>query len=347
MSQKLSNQELFHFCEQLSLLLQAGVSCTEGLSLLLEDSAAPHNRELLTSLLHSMEETGQFSESLQKTGVFPDSMISYTKIGEETGCLDEVMASLANHYEQEMEISSQIRSAVTYPLIMLGMLGAVILILFVRVLPVFQQVFRQMGMEMNGISKKLLDTGTLLNHYSIVFFIFLALIIIGILFLARHPKGRVVFQKIIYHIPGLRDIPLAMDYVRLTHGIALGIRSGLVPETSLEMAKMLVSHPLLLQRSQKACKLLADGATFSQAMLDSELFYGMEARLISVGFHTGAADEVMKKLSKRYQENALSLLGQTVSFIEPTIVILLSIFVGLTLLSVMMPLMGILSEIVL
>lgn len=93
-------------------------------------------------------------------------MISYVKIGEETGCLDEVLKSLSRHYEQELEISETIRSAVTYPLLMLVMMAAVIVILLVKVLPVFQQVFRQMGLEMNNFSNGLLNAGNLISRYS-------------------------------------------------------------------------------------------------------------------------------------------------------------------------------------
>ena len=76
------------------------------------------------------------------------------------------MTSLSRHYDQEQEISQQIRSAVTYPLIMLGMMAVVILVLLVKVLPVFQQVFHQMGLEMNGISQGLLNAGNMISRYS-------------------------------------------------------------------------------------------------------------------------------------------------------------------------------------
>ena len=93
-------------------------------------------------------------------------MISYIDIGEETGCLDEVLKSLSEHYDQEIEISENIRSAITYPLIMLAMMGTVIIILLVKVLPVFQQVFRQMGLEMNHFSNGLLNAGNVISRYS-------------------------------------------------------------------------------------------------------------------------------------------------------------------------------------
>lgn len=344
MKNKLNKQELFYFCEQLSIILRSGIGSTEALRLLCEDSTSPKSKELFTALLSDLEESGSLSHSLESSGEFPRSMTAYIKVGEETGCLDEILASLTEHYEQEISISEQIKSAVTYPLLMLGMMAAVIVILLVKVLPVFRQVFRQMGLEMNGISRSMLDAGASISRYSTVFLAAAALIAVCILFLCLHPKGREMLIKASSHMPRLKEIPVAMDYARLTQAIALGLHSGLGPETSVSLAKELVSHPLVEKRVENAAQLLNDGALFSQAMSESGLYSGMDARLISIGYQAGAADEVMRKLSLRYRDNSLSLVARSASVVEPTIVIILSLLVGLVLLSVMMPLLGILSE---
>jgi type IV pilus assembly protein PilC len=291
-----------------------------------------------------MEETGSLATSLKNTGLFPDTFVTYVQVGEETGCLDEIMDSLAHHYEQESEISEQIRSAISYPLLMLGMMGVVIVILLVRVLPVFQQVFRQMGMEMNGLSQHLLAAGNNISRYSIVFLVIAALLVGFLLFLFLHPYGRKLATRVVSVLPGLREIPISRDYGRLTQGLSVGLRSGLGPDISMELAKGLVTHPLVRERLNRACELLSSGELFVDALSDSELFQGMDARLISLGFQAGAADEVMQKLSKRYEEASLAHVSRVISYVEPTIVILLSILVGLVLLSVMMPLLGLLAE---
>ena len=346
MKNKLNKQELFHFCEQLSIIVHSGISSTEALHLLYEDSVSPKSKELFNVLLSDLEESGSLSHALESSGQFPQSMISYIKVGEETGCLDEILQSLTGHYEQEIDISEQIKSAVTYPFLMLGMMAAVIVILLVKVLPVFSQVFRQMGLEMSGLSRGLLHAGTSISRYSTVLFVIAALILIAILFLCIHPKGREMLIKAASHMPRMKQIPVTMDYARLTQGIALGLHSGLGPETSISLAMGLVSHPVVTERIAKAGELLKDGAPFPQAMSESGLFGGMDARLISIGYQAGTADEVMQKLSLRYREASLSLVGRSVSVVEPAIVIVLSLLVGLVLLSVMMPLLGILSEMI-
>lgn len=347
MKYTLTARELSNFFGQLGMLIHSGISVTEGLMILQEESQTDTDREIITALLSSMEETGSLTEAMKTSGKFPRSSVSYIKTGEETGCLDEILNSLSVHYEQEQEISEQIRSAVTYPLIMLGMMAVVIVVLLVKVLPVFQQVFQQMGMEMNALSLGLLNAGTILSNYSGIFLILVVVLIGVILFLTLSDKGHHYLKSAAYHLPFFRDIPLASDYGRLTQGLSLGLKSGLSPDTSLELSAEMISHPLVLKRLEETSHLLEEGTPFSQALTDSKLFTGMEGRLISVGFQSGSADEALAQLSVKYREKTVDLISEAIAVVEPTIVIILSLLVGLVLLSVMMPLLGILSDIAL
>lgn len=346
MKKQLTNQELTYFCEQFAIVLRSGISSLEGLHLLMDDSGSDETKKFLASIIEDFQESGSLASSLEHCRLFPASMISYVKIGEETGCLDEVMESLSRHYRQETEISETIKSAITYPLLMLGMMVAVIVILLVKVLPVFQQVFRQMGMEMTGISGSLLKTGTAIGQCSTTLAVLSILLILVLLFLFFNQKGRTLLQKASYKLPYISRIPLALDYSRLTQGISMGLRSGLDYDTCLELSVELISHPFLKERTAKVQEQLKDGALFSDAMIDSGLFQGMNARLIAIGLHAGSAEEVMSKLSDRYQEESVNTISGIISVLEPTIVIVFSLLVGLVLLSVMMPLLGILSEII-
>ena len=201
MKNKLTARELSSFCGQMGMLLHSGISTAEGLHILCDESKTDADRQILTPLIRSVEENGSLSRALDESGVFPSSMTAYVRTGEETGCLDEIMESLSSHYEQEEEISGQIRSAVTYPLLMLGMMAVVILVLLIKVLPVFQQVFNQMGMEMNGVSRGLLNAGNVISRYSSVFLILAAVLISCILFFSLTEKGHSQLRKMDIHLP--------------------------------------------------------------------------------------------------------------------------------------------------
>lgn len=343
---KLNNRELFQFCEQFSIILRSGMSAIEGLAILNDDSQTERGKEILTFLYKDMEESGSLAHAMEQSGAFPASAAAYVRTGEETGCLDEVMKGLSAFYAKEIQITDQIQSAVAYPLVMLGMMTAVIVILLVKVLPVFRQVFRQLGLEMSGISGALLGIGETLSHYSTAFLVLLAAMIGFILFLVLHPKGQELIRKIVCRFPGTKEIPVNLDYSRLCQCISLGIRSGLSPELCVELAGAVVTQTEIREKLASIQKQLAEGYGFTEAITESGLFKAMELRLISLGFQAGASDEVMEKLAEQYEEKSTDSVSHIVSILEPTIVIVLSILVGLVLLSVMMPLLGLLSEMI-
>ena len=145
-----SNMELSSFCGQMALILKSGISSTEGLTIMLEDAAPGDERTVLEDLSSNMQETGSLFLALEHAGMFPSYMLHMVEIGEETGTLDEVMESLQNHYEREEAISRSIRNSITYPMIMTGMMTVVVIVLLVKVMPIFNQVFIQLGTEMTG-----------------------------------------------------------------------------------------------------------------------------------------------------------------------------------------------------
>ena len=155
-----------------------------------------------------------------------------------------------------------------------------------------------------------------------------------------------LIRKIVCHFPGTKEIPVNLDYSRLCQCISLGIRSGLSPELCVELAGAVVTQTEIREKLTSIQKQLAEGYGFTEAITESGLFKAMELRLISLGFQAGASDEVMEKLAEQYEEKSTDAVSHIVSILEPTIVIVLSILVGLVLLSVMMPLLGLLSEMI-
>lgn len=346
MTSPLTNQELFHFFEQFSIILHSGMSAVEGLALLGEEEHTARGREVLFFLSRDMEESGSLAHALEESHLFPDSAVAYVRAGEETGCLDEVMHTLSAYYEQELQTASQIQSAVTYPLVMLGMMTAVILILLVKVLPVFRQVFRQLGLEPSGASGALFSIGDAIGNSFSVLFILLVFLAGSAVYLCVHPKGKQLRTRLISKIPGFRKIAQALDYSRFCQCMSMGIRSGLSPELYTELASAVVTDEQFSEKLKNIQQLLADGAAFFDALKQIPLFTPMEQRMVSLGFQTGSADEVMEKLAKNYEEQAYGSISRMVSILEPTIVILLSLLVGLILLFIMLPLLSLFSEMI-
>ena len=265
------------------------------------------------------------------------------QIGEESGRLDEVMSALSEHYEQQETISRSIKNAITYPFIMITMMLAVILVLIVKVMPVFNQVYEQLGTGLTGVSKNILNLGILMNRYAFVLVLLAGVLAGCFLYFTFTEKGRNQFFRFSAKLPFTQKFSEKIAVSRFASGMYLALESGLDTDESLEMAARLADHPVLEEKIAKTRALLEEGQGFSEAVSESQIFDSLSTRMISIGCKTGAVDMVMKQISLQYSEDINERIFQLISKLEPTLVAVLSIIVGLILLSVMLPLMGIMS----
>lgn len=340
----LSNTEVSAFCSQMAMILQSGISSVEGVALMLEESTSSEEQELLTTMQKTLFETGNFHQALASVNAFPDYMLQMVYIGEQTGKLDEVMSALADHYEREASIAQSIRNAVTYPLIMICMMLLVIIVLITKVMPIFNQVFRQLGSEMTGFSKAILNLGAALNRYSSVFMVILALLVILALYITRTQKGRAWFSRFTSRFTWTRALSEKMAACRFASGMALTLSSGLNPTECLELTSGLTDNADFRKKLAQSGEHMGDGADLSHALLEAGVFSGVYARMASIGSKAGVLDEVMGDIADKYQDEIDQKITGLIATLEPTLVIILSLIVGMILLSVMLPLMGIMSS---
>ena len=323
----LKNRELAVFCNQFSMILKSGISAIEGLSLLLEEAQTEEEKVLLQSLYDEMNQTGTLAPAFEKTKQFPSYFVHMIRIGEETGTLDEVIASLEHHYEREAMISDSIRNALTYPLIMIGMIFFIILLLLTKVMPIFDQVFTQLGYEMNGIAKGFLSLGNIISDYIFVVIFAAALVAYGVYYCIKKKSN-------------LKPIISAS---RFSSCMALALKSGLIPERGFEFAEEVIDDEVFLKKIASAKKAFDEGASLPSALQSASVFTGTYARLLSIANKTGSMDDVMGELSDKYEEELHAKITSFIATLEPTLVIILSCIVGMILFAVMFPLMGLMS----
>lgn len=340
----LSNTEVSAFCSQMAMILQSGISSIEGVTLLLEESKSSEEQMLLSTMQNTLMETGSFYQALESSHVFPDYMLQMVLIGEQTGKLDEVMQSLSLHYEREASISQAIKNAVTYPLIMIFMMLLVIIVLITKVMPIFNQVFKQLGSEMTGLSKAVLNLGILMNRYSVVLIAVVVLLIAFILFITKTKEGHLWFSRITSRLAFTRILSERVAAARFASGMSLTLSSGMNPTECLELTAKLTDNDVFRKKLTVCKDNMEQGDDLSHALLSAGVFSGIYARMTSIGSKTGVLDDVMSDIADKYQDEINLKFSNLISTLEPTLVIILSLIVGMILLSVMLPLMGIMSS---
>lgn len=339
----LSNLEIASFCSQMAMILKSGFSVIEGISLLLGDAANPKEEVILKIMYEEILESGQFHQALKAVGVFPVYLLQMVEIGEETGTLDEVMEALSKHYEREEAISREVKSALTYPLIMIGMMFLVIIVLLTKVMPIFNQVFKQLGREMTGFSKGVLILGSTISNYAAVLVGIAVAVTLLFLYAVKTKSGRKQMVKAGYKFRFFRELLDKIAACRFAGGMYLTLKSGLNPERSLEFSQKLIDNPCFIKKIDSCKSKLGEGYDLGEALGQTRVFTGLYARMASLAGKSGRMDEAMNKIASQYEEELDVKLTSLIAVLEPTLVIVLSVIVGIILLSVMLPLMGIMA----
>lgn len=340
---KLSAEELYAFSDEMGMMIAGGISALEGITLMLEEAEGTEEKALLVQMQDTMYATSSFALAVEETGVFPEYYSYMVRMGEQTGKTDEVLASLSRHYQREHAIYQAIRNAVSYPLLMVTMMLIIIIVLVTKIMPIFARVFEQLGSSMNGISGGLLSVGSFISRYSAVFLVVLLLLVAAGWYLAGTEQGRVRLKRFAYRLRRFREIADKIAISRFASGMAMTIGSGMDMVQAVEMAGQLMDSPQYEKKLEKCKKELQENMDIGAAFSASGIFSGLYGRMAVLAARTGNLEQVMEKIADNYQEEADDEIHDLIAVVEPTLVIILSVVVGLILLSVMLPLLSIMT----
>ena len=341
----LSNEEIASFCNQAAMLFQAGIPPVQSMNILLSDTKSAEGRELLSQIAGVCKQGEPFYRALKSTNVFPDYVIHMLMIGEESGNLDDCMLSLAAYYEKEQSISESLKSAVTYPLIMIVMMLVVIFVLVSKVMPIFEQVFIELGSEMSGFTASMLRLGNTLNRYSVIFLIVMIVLAAIYFLLSRTRAGKKIVSRFLVVFPLTRRFSESVACERFAAGLALTLSSGMDTFSGLDMVSALVANQKMQDKIEVCKEKIRKGDNLAEALASAEVFNHLHSQMVDVGFRSGNIDTVLRKIADSYEKETDKRIQAIISVLEPTLVIILSIIVGLILLSVILPLMGIMTSI--
>lgn len=341
MKRTLSYGEIAEVSLELSLLLHAGVGTGDALYLLGEDS--PH-KKLLSAMADEVDGGAALASAMRSSTAFPTYACGLVEVGERTGRTEEALAALSRYYEDRVRMDRRVRRALLYPAVMLALMLVVIGVLLVKVLPIFDDVYASLGTRLTGVAAGLLTMGRWLEGALPVFWAVLAaLVLIGFLFTAVGPLRRslVSFWQ---RGHGDRGVSRKLNNARLALAMAMGMASGLPLEEALGLSAGLVEGGAR-RRCEDCRKRLDNGEALSAALKASGLLPASQSRLLELGQRGGAGDASMEKIARDLSEEGEAALDAAVSRVEPALVLLCSVLVGLILLSVMLPLMHIMSAI--
>lgn len=333
------------FCAQMALILQSAIPLQDGIAAIRENLEEGKAKKIIEMMEQQVEGSTPFYQALRDSGAFPGYMVNMIEIGEKAGKLDDVMEALADYYDREDKLKKSVRSAVLYPFILVLMMSVVIAVLVAKVLPVFQQVFDQLGSQMSDFSTFVMNVGMGIGRYAFIAVLVVAVLLIALFIVSKTRKGSAALSRFSGSFLPTRKLSAKIASARFASVMSMMLSSGYSTDEALELIPKIITDVTMNKKINACRELVNNGTSFGEAIHQTHLFPGIYGRMVGVGMKTGSLDTVMKKLAGLYEEEVDHSIDTAVSVIEPVLVGILSVIIGAILLSVMLPLMGIMSSI--
>jgi type IV pilus assembly protein PilC len=340
---KLSSDELSLLCDQIAMLLHGGIPINEGIYILCQELEDNSTKEILNKVEKFLNSRIPFYQALQKTNAFPDYMIHLIHVGEATGKIEDVMYSLSEYYNRESKLKADIRSAVMYPLLIFIMMTAILSIFVFKILPIFESMYKELSLGILSSSDNLMTFGINMGITAVIVTGILTVFIIGLFLLYHTQKGNIMIKNIGYNMKFTHKILDLMATGKFITSMSLMISTGMETRKALELAFSSNCNNNFIVKIKDCIRFVEDGMTLENAICKANLLHGMEAGMLKVAVKSGTSDLVFKKLSEKYNEKIAMSMGKISVSIETLLVIILTVLLGIIMLSVMLPLINIIS----
>lgn len=344
-SKKVKLRELATFSRQLSTLINAGIPLISCIHITRNQTEVKALKDALGDITTSLEEGNTLADSFAKfPHIFPEIFVYMVEAGELGGVLDEVLERLADHLEREHEVNEKIKSAMTYPLVVLGFSMLALSFLLTFVLPKIISVIEGMGVPLPLPTRVVMAvSSTFLNYWYLIPFIVL-LVSLGYKRIKSSPKGRETLDKLAIKAPIFGPIYTKIIIARFCRTLGTLLKGGVPIIQSLEVVKKSVGNVIITRAVTSAQESVRNGQELSKPIEACGVFPPMVIKMITVGEETGALDTLLERVGIFYDKEVSIVVGRLSSIIEPVLIVFLGGIVGFIILSVMMPMMSTMME---
>lgn len=330
-------KDLMVFTRQLATMIAAGLPIIRCFNILQDQTRNPKLKRITGEIKDDLEGGMALWEAIEKhEDLFSSMFVSMIRAGEAGGVLDVVLEKLADHQERDQEIRSKVKSASTYPVIMLAVALLVITFILTFVLPTFTDMFG--GKEnMPAFTLFFLNISGFIKSYGLFILIgIIALYFAGTAW-GKKPSGRLFFDSLYLKLPLLGKTINRVAVARFTRVMGVLISSGVPILQSLEVLKGVVGNQVIANAIAKSKESIKEGQSIAAPLEETGVFEPMVTQMIAIGEETGRLDEMLGRMADFYDREVTYAIESTMAALEPILLIFVAVIVGMIVIATYLP----------
>lgn len=326
------------FMRQLATMVGAGLPLTRGLQVMEQQIENAAFRRIITQVKTSVEAGKSLADSFREADeIFDDVTINLIEAGESSGNLDDILDKLAVELEESKKLQSKLKSALTYPMILLVVIVAVMLLMMFVLVPSMSEIYSEFDAELPWITQFLMDMSKFFVGYWWLVLVVILGLVIGFKIWVDTPSGSRTKDKIIVKMPIVGVIVSKMQIAQFTRLLGLLLSSGLSIIRALELTALSLSNQMFREVVMEAKKEVEKGGSLALPIARSEYYPLIVSSMIAVGEETGELDNVLAKVAEYYKDEVDVATENMSSILEPVFLILMGLAIAFISLGIYMP----------
>jgi len=344
---KVKSKDLVIFTRQLATMINAGVPLVRSLATMQKQTESEVFKKHLKQISKDVEGGIAFADALEKhNGVFSPIYVNMIRAGEAGGILDDILKKLAIQQEKDAAIRAKFKSAMTYPMVLIGITVSVFIMLMTVVIPKVGTIIADLtGGELPTMTKVMLGISDFILGF---WYIHIAVVVGTSIYLTKAlktKKGKEVRDRILLKIPGIKVIVVKMVVARFSRIFASLMGAGVSVIESLEITAKAVGNAVVEKELMEDAKIVANGQQLSEPLGESKVFPPIVSQMMAIGEETGQSDTILLKVADFYEEEVDAAVEGLSSILEPILIVVMGGMVGLIAASVIGPISSLANNI--
>ncbi len=338
LGQRVGSGSLAVLCRQLATLVEAGIPLLSALTVLAEQTEDRRLRRAVAGVVQHLEAGRSLAEALRFfPRIFPPVMTNMVEAGEVGGVLDRVLERLALHFEREHEMRGKIKSAVTYPAIVVLIAVAVLVVLVTFVLPTFMTMLRELTVPLPLPTRFVMGMSVGFRRYWYCVPLLALALAGGLRAVVSSPRGKEWWDRLLLRLPVFGSLFRKIIIARFCRTLGTLFRGGVPILRALDVVKNVTGNTLVMRAVEEAAESIREGAGLAGPFARSGVFPPMVTRMVAVGEETGALDAMLERVAVFYEREVETAVARLASLLEPFLIVGLGGFIGFIVISILLP----------